>query len=78
MAKEPDAIYLLTDGVTRVKDVAAIVRNQNRIQDLIHGEQVRVPIHTIAFYTLDGERLLRQIAAENDGQFTYVRPPPGR
>lgn len=77
IAKEPDAIYLLTDGVTSVRDVASSVRRENRVQDLIHGEQVKVPIHTIAFYTLDGERLLRQLAHENGGQFIYVPKPGG-
>ncbi|MEM7474427.1 MAG: hypothetical protein AAF483_05485 [Planctomycetota bacterium] len=73
--KEPDAIYLLTDGVTSVKDVAETIRDSNTISDLILGEQIRVPIHTIAYYSLKGERLLRQIAMENKGQFIYVPDP---
>ena len=75
--KEPDAIYLLTDGVTKV-DVAKFLREENRVRDLINGEQVRVPIHTIAFYSLDGQQLLKQIAAENKGQFIYVPDPRKR
>ncbi|MEO8270019.1 MAG: vWA domain-containing protein [Aureliella sp.] len=74
ISKEPDAIYLLTDGVTTV-DVPNFLRASNRITDLIFGEQVRVPIHTIAFYSLDGQAMLKQIAAENDGQFIYVPNP---
>ncbi|MEM8734240.1 MAG: VWA domain-containing protein, partial [Planctomycetota bacterium] len=73
--KEPDAIYLLTDGVTKVKDVASFIRQKNRVSDLILGEQVRVPIHTIAFYSDRGQQLLRQIASENKGQFIYVPDP---
>ena len=72
--KEPDAIYLLTDGVTTV-DVPKFLRDKNRISDLIAGEQVRVPIHTIAFYSLAGQALLKQVAAENQGQFIYVPAP---
>ena len=72
--KQPDAIYLLTDGVTSV-DVATFLRERNRISDLIAGEQIRVPIHTIAFYSLDGQALLKQLATENAGQFTYVPDP---
>ena len=72
--KQPDAIYLLTDGVTSV-DVVQFVRERNRISDLIAGEQVRVPIHTIAFYSLDGQAMLQQLAAENAGRFTYVPDP---
>lgn len=73
---EPDAVYLLTDGVTRV-DVAEFLRRVNRIDDFLVGEQVRVPIHCIAFYSLEGQELLQQIARENSGQFVYV-PDPGR
>ncbi len=74
ISKEPDAIYLLTDGATTV-DVPRFLRDSNRINDLIFGEQVRVPIHTIAFYSLDGQSMLKQIAAENAGQFIYVPNP---
>lgn len=68
---DPDAIYLLTDGVTKV-DVCAFLREKNRIDDLISGQQIRVPIHAIAYHSLDGQVLLRQLAQENKGQFIYV------
>ncbi len=74
ISKEPDAIYLLTDGATTV-DVPKFLRDRNRITDLIAGEQVRVPIHTIAFYSLEGQAMLKQIAAENQGQYVYVPNP---
>lgn len=77
ISKEPDAVYLLTDGVTQA-DVLGFLRKKNRLQDLIYGEQIRVPIHTIAFYSLDGQELLKQIAAENKGQFIYVPDPKKR
>ncbi len=73
--KEPDAIYLLTDGVTSVKDVAKTILAKNTVSDLIMGDQIRVPIHTIAYYSLNGQQLLRQIASENRGQFIYVPDP---
>lgn len=73
--KEPDAIYLLTDGVTSVKDVAETILATNTVSDLIMGDQIRVPIHTIAYYSLKGQQLLRQIASENKGQFIYVPDP---
>ena len=74
ISKEPDAIYLLTDGVTKV-DVPKVLRESNRVFDLINGEQVLVPIHAIAFYSLDGQALLKRVAAENRGQFIYVPDP---
>ncbi len=74
ISREPDAIYLLTDGVTQV-DVAEFLRDRNRIADLINGQQVRVPIHPIAFYSLEGQALLQRIALENRGKFIYVADP---
>jgi hypothetical protein len=71
---EPDAIYLLTDGDTKT-DLAGFLREKNRIFDLIEGEQVKVPIHAIAFYSLVGQQLMRTVAAENKGQFIYVPDP---
>ena len=71
---EPDAIYLLTDGVTKV-DVCAHLQQVNRINDLINGELVKTPIHAIAYYSDKGEQLMRQVAAENQGQFIYVPKP---
>jgi hypothetical protein len=73
---EPDAIYLLTDGVT-TSDVGAALKRFNRAVDLIDGEQVKVPIHAVAFYSLDGQQLMRRIAAENQGKFIYVPNPLG-
>ncbi len=74
ISKEPDAIYLLTDGVTKV-DVCAFLRKVNRFDDVISGERVRVPIHAIAFFSLAGQDLMRRIASENQGQFIYVPNP---
>lgn len=72
--REPDAIYLLTDGVTKV-DVCGFLRKSNRIEDVVSGSQVRVPIHAIAYFSLDGQQLMRQLAKENQGQFIYVPKP---
>jgi len=72
---EPDAIYLLADGATKI-DVPEFLRTKNRTSDFISGEQVRVPIHAIAFYSPEsGQKLMKQVAAENKGQFIYVPDP---
>ncbi len=72
--REPDAIYLLTDGVTSV-DVCGYLAKHNRTEDFISGLQVTVPIHSIAYHSLDGQSLMRRLAQENAGQFHYVPPP---
>lgn len=72
---EPDAIYLLADGMTKI-DVPEFLRTKNRTSDFISGVQVRVPIHAIAFYSPDsGQKLMKQVATENKGQFIYVPDP---
>lgn len=72
---EPDAIYLLADGATKI-DLPEFLRSKNRTSDFISGEQVRVPIHAIAFYSAEsGQKLMKQVAAENKGQFIYVPDP---
>ncbi len=47
----------------------------NRIEDIVSGPQVRVAIHAIAYFSLDGQQLMRQLAKENNGQFIYVPKP---
>ena len=71
---EPDSIFLLTDGVTR-SDVAGYLQKTNRQEDEFEGPQVRCPVHTIGFYSRDGEGLLQRIASENGGQYRYVPNP---
>ncbi len=75
---EPDAIYFLADGATKI-DVPGFLKKLNRTDDFISGEQIRVPIHAIAFYSPEeGQSLMRKIAAENKGQFIYVPAPTKR
>ncbi len=74
--KDPDAVYLLTDGVTRVA-VDEFLQGVNRYTDLFGQEQVQVPIHAIAYYSSEGEALMRRIASQNKGQFIYVPDPRG-
>ena len=72
---EMDAIYFLADGATK-RDVPGLLRTKNRTSDFISGEQIRVPIHAIAFYSPEiGQRLMQKIASENKGQFIYVPDP---
>lgn len=71
---EPDSIFLLTDGVTR-SDVAGNLIKTNRQEDELDGPQIRCPIHTIGFYSREGEALLQRIATENGGQYRHVPNP---
>ena len=68
---EPDAIFLLFDGNTKV-DVAAHLRKVNRVDDLLSGPIPRVSIHTIGFGDRQHEPLMAKIAAENLGTYRFV------
>jgi hypothetical protein len=71
---DPDGIFLLFDGDTRV-DVAAFLRKANRSDDFISGDTPSVPIHTIGFYTQEFEALMKRIAVENNGVYRFVPKP---
>jgi hypothetical protein len=64
---EPDTMWLLSDGKFS-RTVATGLRKVN--------EGARVHIHTIGFYSREGESIMRQIAEENNGTYRFV-PPPG-
>ncbi len=68
---EPDAIFLLFDGDTKV-DVAAHLRKVNRVDDLLSGPVPRVSIHTIGFGDRRNEPLMIRIAEENLGTYRFV------
>ncbi len=61
---KPDAVWLLSDGEFS-PDTAADIRQWN--------QQAGAVVHTIAFSSVTGEGVLRQIARENGGQFTFVK-----
>lgn len=65
----PDAIYFMTDGLIADKKLPESVLALNRQSGSLS------PIHCISFVDQGGEDMLRQIARESDGSYTYVRGP---
>lgn len=61
----PEAIYFMTDGLFAA-EVADLVRQLNT-----QGGRI-VPIHCIAFVSRDAEDILKKIAEESDGTYTFV------
>ncbi len=59
----PDAIYFLTDG--------EIPENEGEMILLLNREY-RVPVHCICFESAEGESLLKRIARESGGTYTYI------
>jgi len=62
-AVDPELIYLLTDG----EFDKAIIGRVNRL-----NEGQKVTVHTIAFMYRAGEKVLKQIAKENNGDYKFV------
>ena len=63
---KPDAIYFLTDGEfspTVVQEVAGLNANHD------------VPIHTICFGTRDAEPIMKRIAEQSGGTYTFIAGP---
>ncbi|MCY2973621.1 MAG: hypothetical protein NTW52_03020 [Planctomycetota bacterium] len=73
---DPDGIFLLFDGETTV-DLAPKVRKFNTVDDFISGQQTRVPIHSVCFYTEkpEAQQLMKTIAQQNLGTYRYVPKP---
>ncbi|MEM7811801.1 MAG: hypothetical protein AAF532_10020 [Planctomycetota bacterium] len=62
---EPDALFLLTDGMFGRHIVSKIAAENRRDRSV-------VPILTVGFENRDGEPLLQHIAAENAGTYRFV------
>jgi len=63
---KPDTVWLLTDGQFNDEAGAlSVIRHAN--------SKKSVRINTLAFMDRDGERVLKQIAQENDGTYRFVQ-----
>lgn len=62
---EPDAVWLLTDGEFEDNDAV-----RQAIAEANPGQSVQ--IHTIAFASDEGERVLKAIAEDNRGEYRFV------
>ena len=67
---KPDAIFLLSDGQIP-GDIPGGLRIAN-VPPKVSKRKVLVPINTIGFQYTGGELLLKQIAAENDGEYRFI------
>ena len=73
---QPDGIFLLFDGDTKV-DVAKFLRRANRTDDILNSGTPKVPIHVVHFYQDEFQKQMRQVAEENGGTYRFV-PRPDR
>ncbi len=71
---QPDAIFLLFDGDTKV-DVAKFLRRINRTDDILSAGMPKVPIHVVHFFQDEFQKQMRLVAAENGGTYRFVPRP---
>jgi len=71
---QPDGIFLLFDGDTKV-DVAKFLRRVNRTDDILNSGTPKVPIHVVHFYQDEFQKQMRQVAEENGGTYRFVPRP---
>ena len=66
LSAEPDAIFLLSDGIFDAAIAVGIQQNNG-------SGSARIPIHTIAFRSREGEPIMRGIARHSGGKYRFVR-----
>ncbi len=71
IAMQPDGIFLLFDGDTRV-DVASYLSRINRTTDLFSPGQPKVPIHVVHFFLEEYAPSMRKVAQENQGTYRFI------
>jgi len=74
IAMQPDGIFLLFDGDTKV-DVAKFLRQENRTDDILSAGAPKVAIHVIHFFQDEFQKQMKQVAEENGGTYRFVPRP---
>ncbi len=71
----PDVIFLLSDGEFPA-GIEQLLQDANRVENLFGDQQIKSIVHTIGYYSRQGESRMRAIAEQNQGQYRHV-PKPG-
>lgn len=74
IAMQPDGIFMLFDGDTKV-DVVKYLRKVNRSADILSSGTPKVPIHVVHFYQEEFQKQMKQIADENSGTYRFIPRP---
>lgn len=73
---KPDVIFLLSDGEFP-QGIEDLLIEENVVTNLFGDSKPVSIVHTIAYFSEEGESRMRRIAKQNQGQYRYV-PKPGR
>jgi hypothetical protein len=75
---DPDAIFLLFDGDTKVNNWVGRIRDMNRTDDLFSQGEAKIPIHVVHFFREEFVADMKRLASENEGTYRFVpRPKKG-
>ncbi|AMV33056.1 hypothetical protein VN12_13105 [Pirellula sp. SH-Sr6A] len=74
IAMQPDGVFLLFDGDTRV-DVPKHLGQANRSTDILTSGEPRVPIHVVHFFLDEFASTMQRVASENLGTYRFIPRP---
>ncbi|MCO6455911.1 MAG: hypothetical protein J5I93_11490 [Pirellulaceae bacterium] len=73
LAMWPDAIFLLSDGQFNAATEDYLLE-RNRRDDPERGVVPKVAVHTVGFFSREGEQRLQRIAAQHGGTYRFFGP----
>ncbi|EMI56103.1 vWA domain-containing protein [Rhodopirellula sallentina] len=71
---KPDVIFLLSDGEFPAR-IEELLQEENRVTNLFGESNPVSIIHTISYYSREGENRMRSIAENHFGQYRHVPKP---
>lgn len=75
IAMQPDGIFLLFDGDTKVKDWTTKIKELNRSDDLLSDGLPVAPIHVVHFFRDEYASEMETLAKENQGTYRFIPRP---
>jgi hypothetical protein len=75
IAMQPDGIFLLFDGDTKVKDWTTKIKELNRSDDLLSDGLPIAPIHVVHFFRDEYASEMESLAKENQGTYRFIPRP---
>ncbi len=71
---KPDVVFLLSDGEFP-QGIEELLQEENKVENLFGDRHPISIVHTISYYSQEGESRMRRIAAQNNGQYRYIPQP---
>jgi hypothetical protein len=71
---KPDVIFLLSDGEFP-QSIEDLLTEENAVSNLFGDSRLISIVHTIGYFSKEGESRMRRIAEENQGQYRHVPKP---